>query len=135
MQTAGNKKLAHQLFEEAAALESENYLPFLFGASVSPDPITSLNKALELKPDSIKAWTLLGEELAKKGKIKEAFKSFHTATRVCIDYEIPYLRVAVLLKKLGERSQSDWFFKRAKEISIPYAFAQGTHNTSVKLLP
>jgi glycosyltransferase involved in cell wall biosynthesis len=123
MQTAGNKKLAHQFFEEAAALESENYLPFLFGASVSPDPIMSLNKALELKPDSIKAWTLLGEEFAKKGEIKEALKSFDSAAKVCLDYEIPYLRVAVLLKKLGERSQSDWFFKKAKEASIPYAFA------------
>jgi len=123
MQTADNKKLSHQLFEEAAALESENYLPFLFGASVSPDPINSLNKALELKPDSIRAWTLLGEEFAKKRKIKEAFKSFDSAVRVYFDYEIPYLRVAALLKKLGERSQSDRFLKKAKEVSIPYAFA------------
>ena len=123
MQIADNEKLAHQFFEEAAALESENYLPFLFGASVSPDPIMSLNKALELKPDSIKAWTLLGEEFAKNGKIKEAFKSFDSAVRVYLDYEIPYFRVAALLKKLGERSQSDRFFKKAREVSIPYAFA------------
>lgn len=123
MQIVDNEKLAHQFFEEAAALEPENYLPFLFGASVSPDPIMSLNKALELKPDSIKAWTLLGEEFAKNGKIKEAFKSFDSAVKVYLDYEIPYLRVAALLKKLGERSQSDRFFKKAKEVSIPYAFA------------
>jgi tetratricopeptide (TPR) repeat protein len=83
----------------------------------------SLNKALELKPDSIKAWTLLGEEFAKREEIKEALKSFDSAAKVFLDYEIPYLRVAVLLKKLGERSQSDWFFKKAKEASIPYAFA------------
>ncbi len=104
MQTADNRKLAHQFFEEAAALESQNYLPFLFGASVSPDPINSLNKALELKPDSIRAWTLLGEELAKKGKIKEAFKSFHAAAKIYLDYEIPYSRVDALHKILGEKS-------------------------------
>ncbi len=104
MQTAGNRKLAHQFFEEAAALDSENYLPFLFGASVSSDPIMSLNKALKLKPDSIKAWTLLGEEFIKKGEIKEAFKSFHAATKVYLDYEIPYSRVTSLHKILGEKS-------------------------------
>lgn len=123
MQTADNKKLAHQLFEEAAALEPENYLPFLFGAFVSPDPINSLNKALELKPDSVRAWTLLGEEFTKKGKVKEAFKSFDSAVRVYLDYEIPYFRVAALLKKLGEKSQSDRLFEKAREVSIPYAFA------------
>ncbi len=123
MQTKDNKKLAYQYFEEAALLEPQNYLPFLFGASVSPDPINSLNKALKLKPDSIRAWTLLGEEFAKKGEIKEAFQSFDSVAKIYLDYEIPYLRVATLLKKLGERSQSDWFFKKAKEVSIPYAFA------------
>ncbi len=104
MQTAGNKKLAHQFFEEAAALDSENYLPFLFGASVSSDPIMSLNKALKLRPDSIKAWTLLGEEFAKKGETKQAFKCFHSAAKVYLDYEIPYSRVTSLHKILGERS-------------------------------
>jgi Tfp pilus assembly protein PilF len=64
----------------------------------------SLNKALKLRPDSIKAWTLLGEEFAKKGEIKEAFKSFHTATKIYLDYEIPYSRVAALHKILRERS-------------------------------
>ncbi|MEE8597260.1 MAG: hypothetical protein V3T09_05585, partial [bacterium] len=90
---------------------------------VSPDPINSLNKALELKPDSVKAWTLLGEEFTKKGKVKEAFKSFDSAVRVYLDYEIPYFRVAALLKRLGEKSQSDRFFEKAREVSIPYAFA------------
>lgn len=124
VQTIDNKKLARQCFEEAAELEPENSLSHLFGASVSSDPVNSLNKALELKPDSIKTWILLGEEFAKRGNIKEAFKSFDSAARIYPDYEIPYLRVATLLKKMGEQSQSDWLFKKVKKIKC---FKHGKH--------
>ncbi len=118
MQVTDDKKLANQLFGEAAALEPENYLPFLFGSPVSSDPVNTLNRALELKPDSLKSWLLLGEEFERMGKIKEALESFESAVKIYPEYEIPYLRVAVLLKKLGEQSQSDWFSRKAGELEI-----------------
>lgn len=118
MQVTDDKKLANQLFEEAAALEPENYLPFLFGSPVSSDPVNTLNRALELEPDSLKSWLLLGEEFERTGKIKEALESFESAVKICPEYEIPYLRVALLLKKLGEQSQSDWFLRKAGELEI-----------------
>jgi tetratricopeptide (TPR) repeat protein len=118
MQVTNDRKLANRLFEEAAALEPENYLPFLFGSPVSSDPVNTLNRAIELEPDSLKSWLLLGEEFERTGKIKEALESFESAVKICPEYEIPYLRVAVLLKKLGEQSQSDWFLRKAEELEI-----------------
>ena len=120
MQITEQKELARQLFHKAMGLEPKNYLPLLFGSSVSPGPIESLRKALKLKPDSVKAWILLGEELTRKGKFREAFESFETAVKVYPYYEIPYVRVAVLLEKLGEQSDAERLFKRARELEIHY---------------
>jgi len=112
MQTRDDKELAREFFDEAAKLETKNYLPFLFGSSVSSDPIGSLFKTLELKPDSIKSWTLLGEEFARQGKIREALESFASALRIYPHYEIPYLRATVLQKRLKEQSRTERFSEK-----------------------
>ena len=118
MQITGDKKHAWQLFEEASAIEQDNYLPFLFGSPVSPDAISCLQKALELNPDSIKAWILLGEAFTRNGRVIDAIKSFESAVKIYPDYEIPYLRAADLLKKIGEQSQAEKLFDRARELEI-----------------
>lgn len=118
MQITGDKKHARQLFEEASAIEQDNYLPFLFGSPVSPDAISCLQKALELNPDSIKAWLLLGETFTRRGKVIDAINSFESAVKIYPDYEIPYLRAADLLKKTGELSQAEKLFDRARELEI-----------------
>jgi len=118
MQLTSDKEQARRLFQQAMTLEPTNYLPFLFGAPVSVDPIDSLRKALELQPDSLKARILLGEECARRGKIIEAFQSFESALKVYPDYEIAYLRAADLLKKLGKKVQADILFEEAKELEV-----------------
>jgi tetratricopeptide (TPR) repeat protein len=118
MQLTSDKEKAHRLFQQAMTLEPKNYLPFLFGAPVSVDPIDSLTEALEIQPDSLKAWVLLGEECARRGKIIEAFQSFESALKVYPDYEIAYLRAADLLTKLGKKVQADSLFKKAKELEM-----------------
>lgn len=118
MQMDGDKKLARAFFERASALEPGNYLPFLFGASVSPDPIESLRNALGRKPDSVKAWILLGQEYAKKGEIREALKSFDSGALIYPGYEVPYLRAANLLKVIGQQAQSDMLFQKAKSLEV-----------------
>lgn len=123
MQISGNKEMARVFFEQASSLEPGNYLSFLFGSSVSPEPLESLRKALELKPDSVKARILLGQEYAKKGKIREAFESFDAAARIYPDYEIPYARAADLLRVIGEQSQSEALFKKAKSLEVYHSSA------------
>ena len=117
-QVQKDSELARKYFEEASATHPDNYLSFLYGFSVSPDPVMFLRKALELNPDSLKAWILLGEELAKRNKIKEAFECFNSAARIYPEYEIPLLRAASLLEKLGERSQAEKLFDRAAKLTI-----------------
>lgn len=123
MQVTCNKELAYRLFKEAMMLGPENYLPFLFGASVTPDPVNSLLKAIKLNPDSLKAWILLGEEFEKRGKVIEALESYESAAGIYPEYNIPYLRASKLLNLMGENLQSGWLLKKAKEMSAPFAFA------------
>ena len=68
MQIHRDMQLAIKIFEEAAALEPENYLTFMFAASITPDPIACLCKALKQEPHSIRTWILLGEEFERAGK-------------------------------------------------------------------
>ena len=86
----------------------------MFGASISTNPIGCLRKSLELEPNSIRTRILLGEEFEKMGKFRESLESLESAIRLYPEYEVPYLRVGALLRKLGEESQSDWFFKKAE---------------------
>ena len=118
MQLTSGKEQAHRLFQKAMMLEPMNYLPFLFGSPVSADPVDSLRKAVKLQPDSLKAWILLGEEWTKRGKIIEALQSLESALKVYPDYEIPYLRAADLLRKLGKKAEADNLFEKARELEI-----------------
>lgn len=117
MQTHRNTQLASMLFEEAATLEPENYLTFMFAASITPDPIACLCKALKQEPHSIRTWILLGEEFERVEKIKEALECYESAINVYSDYEIPYLKTGALLKKIGRQSQANQFFKKADIIA------------------
>ncbi len=117
MQIHRNKGLANKLFEEAVLLEPENYLTFMFAASISSDPITCLSKAIKQEPHSIKTWILLGEVFERFGKINKALECFKSAINVCPEYKIPYLKIGALLRKSGRQSQSDQFFKKANVIA------------------
>ena len=117
MQTTRNKNGAQELFEEASELEPESYLPFLYGSTGSSDPISWLHRALELKPDSLRAWVLLGERHANMGEWIKALECFESAAGVFPDYEIPYLRTAGLLERLNQKTQSDTLFEKVKELN------------------
>jgi len=117
MQIHHNMQLAFKIFEEAAKLEPENYLTFMFAASLTPDPIACLCKALKQEPHSIRTWILLGEEFERAEKIKEAIECYESAINVYSDYEIPHLKTGSLLQKLGRQSQANQFFKKADIIA------------------
>jgi tetratricopeptide (TPR) repeat protein len=117
MQIHRNKELANKLFEEAVLLEPENYLTYMFASSVSSDPIDSLCKAIKQEPHSIRTWILLGEVFERSGKNNKALECFQSAINVYPDYKIPYLKIGALLRKLGQQSQSNQFFKKAELIT------------------
>jgi len=100
-QVENNAALARALFLEASQLEPENYLPYLFGASYSEDPVSSLQQAIEKKPNSIKSWIMLGEEYARQGDIARSVQCFESASEIFPEYEIPYMRAASLMEKVG----------------------------------
>ncbi len=117
MQIHSNMQLACKLFEEAAGLEPENYLTFMFAASIAPDPISCLCKALKQEPHSIRTWILLGEEFERAEKTKEALECYESAINVYSEYEVPYLRIGTLLKKSGRQPQANQFFKKVDIIT------------------
>jgi tetratricopeptide (TPR) repeat protein len=117
MQIHRDMKLAIKIFEEAAAMEPENYLTFMFAASVTPDPIACLCRALKQEPHSIRTWILLGEEFERADKVKEALECYESAINVYSDYELPHLKIGELLKTLERVPQANQFFKKADMIA------------------
>ncbi|MDD5207045.1 MAG: hypothetical protein PHS17_16595, partial [Desulfobacterales bacterium] len=95
------RETCFRLFQRASAIEPCNYLPYLYGASLSPDSVETLLKAIELHPSSLKARIMLGDALAQRGNIWEALRWFKDAAEIFSDYEIPYTRAASLLEGVG----------------------------------
>ena len=105
-QVEGNASSAQALFSEASRLELNNYLPYLFGASCSGNPVDSLLQTLKKNPHSLKSWILLGEEYAKKGDIQRSIKCFESAAKIFPEYEVPYIRTARIMR--GLQRKTDW---------------------------
>jgi len=100
------RETCFRLFRRASAIEPCNYLPYLYGASLSPNSVETLLKAVELNPSSLKARIMLGDALAQRGNPWEALRWFKTAAEVFSDYEIPYSKAASLLKQVGRSDQA-----------------------------
>lgn len=120
MQMDGDPERADDLFHQASILEPDNHLPYLYGATVSADPIDNLKKAVERMPHSIKARLLLGQEYFRKGDVKAALESFDSAARICPDYEVPYHRVVSLLQTIGEKEQAEILMQKTMSLNTCY---------------
>jgi glycosyltransferase involved in cell wall biosynthesis len=112
------KSSANVLFSTAAGMELENYLPYLFGASCSDNTADCLNEALKRNPQSLKSLILLGEEYARKGDIEKSIQCFESAAEIFPEYEIPYVRIAAILQKLGHEKESSFFTEKAKDLIV-----------------
>ena len=110
---------ALSLFSEASRLEPNNYMTYLFGASYSGDTAGWLHQAIERNPHSVKSWVLLGEEYARKVDIVRAITSFESAAKIFPAYEVPYLRTAALLQKLGHQKESHCLTEKAEALILP----------------
>ncbi|MFH1148479.1 MAG: hypothetical protein V1736_12340 [Pseudomonadota bacterium] len=104
------------LFKKASQLEANNYLPYLFGAPCSEDPVASLERAVKCNCRSLKSWILMGEYHAQKKQITEAFRCFDKAAAIFPEYELSYLRVAALLSVIGLRREADQLYQKAQTL-------------------
>ena len=118
-QINGELASARSLFSEASQLEPNNYLSYLFGASCSGDTRGFLEQAVKRNPHSLKSWILLGEEYVKNGDIIKSLKCFESAAEIFPEYEIPYMRTASLLQKLGHKEESMCLFDKCKALTLP----------------
>lgn len=118
MQVMKEREMAFRLFRRASAVQPGNYLPFLYGASVSPDPVETLLQAVKLNPTSLKARIMLGDFLAERGSAIEALRCYSDAAEIFSDYEIPLLRAASLLKRVGEPEKADRLSEKAASLFV-----------------
>jgi tetratricopeptide (TPR) repeat protein len=118
-QVEGEKAMAWSTFSEASRAEPDNYLPYLFGASCLKDTAGCLAQAVEINPHSLKSWILMGEEYARHGDIMKSIKCFESAAKIFPEYEIPYLRTAALLQKLGHKEESMSLSDKCKALTLP----------------
>lgn len=120
-QVHGDTQAARALFSEASRLEPEQYLPHLFGARYSEDPVSSLERAIEKRPDSLKSWIMLGEEYARRGDLPRSAHCFESASELFPEYEIPYLRAASLMKQAGLEREEKILTNKAEGLIRPLA--------------
>lgn len=113
------KSSADAFFVRAAEMEDGNYLPYLFGASCSDEPVNLLKEAVKKNPQSLKSLILLGERYAREGDVVKSIQCFESAAKIFPEYEIPYMRTAAILKKIGHEKESAYLAEKAKELTLP----------------
>ena len=101
---------------EAAGMEPSLYMPYLFGAFVSNDPVQTLKKALQMNPWSIVSWIHLGKAYLSKGMTVEAIESFKGAAGIFPEYELPYIECANCLQKIGFDRDGTELLKKAVDL-------------------
>ncbi len=101
-----DKPRAREMFREAIEMIPENYMPYLFGAGVSDDPIGYLQKAVAKNPLSISSRLMLAWEYGRKNNAEMAVKCFRAAADIFPGYEYPYTEWAHFLKAIGLTSQA-----------------------------
>jgi glycosyltransferase involved in cell wall biosynthesis len=108
-----NPSKAWRMFLEAMEIEPSLYMPYLFGAFVSHDPIRTLKNALERNPRSIVSLIHLGKAYFSKSMLTEAIESFNAAADIFPEYELPYIECAGCLHKMGLERDGTALLKNA----------------------
>ncbi len=115
-----NPSKAWRMFLEAIEMEPSFYLPYLFGAFVSNDPIRTLKNAVERNPRSIVSLIHLGKAYLWRGMLTEAIESFRAAADIFPEYDLPYIECARCLHKIGLELEGASLLKNATDL-IPKA--------------
>ena len=113
---ASSPSEAWSMFLEAMQIESSLYLPYLFGAFVSGDPVQALKAAIERNPFSIVSRIHLGKAYLSRGMRDEAIESFKAAAGIFPEYELPYIECANCLQKIGMKQVGIELLKKAIDL-------------------
>ena len=119
-----DRRRSWEMFQEAIDKEPANYMPYLFGAGVSEDPIGFLEKAVKNNPRSILSWLCLALEYGRKRNNVKAIECFNTAANIFPQYERPYIECAHYLNDMGMTAAGVSLLKVALS-SIPEAIKSG----------
>jgi glycosyltransferase involved in cell wall biosynthesis len=117
MQVHKEEGTAREMFAEAAHMEPANYLPLLFGSSISGNPVESLVRALKLEPDSLRAWVMMGDHLGNAGKVVEAFRAYEAAAKICPEYTASFSRAVDLLRRIGQEAEAEELLTRVRQMT------------------
>ncbi len=104
------------IFREALRIEPSLYLPCLFGAFASGDPVRTLKSAIEMNPLSIVSRIHLGKAYAARGRTAEAIQSFKAAADLFPEYELTYIECANYLHKIGREKEGIEMMKKAIDL-------------------
>lgn len=108
---------ARQHFERARALMPTSVEPLIYLARVSPTPIEFALAAVERAPTSLRATVLLGDALHDAGRHQEALGVYQRAAELYPGWELPYLRVALVLETLGLSAESAQFVEMGARVA------------------
>ncbi len=111
-----DRSKAWRMFAEAIEMNPSFYLPYLFGAFVSHDPVGTLKEALLRNPRSIVSLIHLGRAYMLKGKHAEAVESFKAAADIFPEYEAPYIECAGCLRKMGREEDGTALLRKAIDL-------------------
>jgi tetratricopeptide (TPR) repeat protein len=117
-------------FAEAIEINPKYDRPFLCAgvALSSRDPeraLRYLRHSLDLNPSAVYARLLMGDVLARAGRVADAAEEYATAWRQCPAYVDPLVRLARLCSEAGEEERADRHLRIAAEICPHHPALQG----------
>ncbi|MFA6970870.1 MAG: tetratricopeptide repeat protein, partial [Gallionella sp.] len=87
------------------------------------EAVSSCRKALEIKPDYVKAFINLGTALVAQGKLKEGELNFRRAVAIKPDFTLAHFNVGNSLQTQGQLDEAMASYQRALQIKPDYVEA------------
>lgn len=117
MGTLKDQVVAREHFEAAAKLEPGAAEPPMLLARVCPNPVAFAVSALEKAPLSLRGHILLGDALQDAGQHQDAVAIYQRTAELFPSWELPYLRVALVLEGLGMKAESEQFIRMGADVA------------------
>lgn len=112
-----DREAARKHLEAAAAIEPQAAEPLMLLARVVPRPLEVVVGALERSPSSLRANVLLGDALQDASQHQEALAVYQRTAELYPGWEVPYLRVALVLEGLGMAKEAEQFVRMGADVA------------------
>ena len=123
--------LARAVLHPLTRAEAENQLGVLEAVLENRDAARShFQAALSADPRHYRAMTNLGNLELEAGHLQEAESRYREVIRLNPDYSVVYNNLAAVMRKLGKRSESVGYLKKAQSLSVR-EIRGDTHGTSI----